>query len=82
MLKQADEADKNYNDQVEEMIKPLRERSDFMKVMAFNSPKVAIIFAVIGVAIAGGVQPFLGWIFADMLLTLSLPVEFIKLKLL
>lgn len=62
-------------------MKPLRARSDFMKVMAFNSPKIAIFFACIAVAVAGVCQPFLGWIFADLLLTLSLPVEFIKLKL-
>lgn len=59
----------------------MRERSDFMKVMAFNHPKIAIFFAVIGVALAGVAQPFLGWIFADLLLTLSLPVEYIKLSL-
>lgn len=54
MLKQADAQDKAYNDEVEEKIKPLRERSDFMKVMAFNHPKIAIFFAVIAVAMAGG----------------------------
>jgi hypothetical protein len=52
-----------------------------MKVMAFNSPKIAIFFAVIGVAIAGVSQPFLGWIFANLLFTLSKPVEFIQLEL-
>lgn len=81
MLKKADEQDKSYDDMVEEQIKPLRARSDFMKVMAFNSPKIAIFFAVIGVALAGVAQPFLGWIFADLLLSLSVPVEYIKLKL-
>ena len=62
-------------------MKPLRARSDFMKVMAFNSPKIAIVFAVFGVAVAGICQPFLGWIFADLLITLSIPVEFIKVRL-
>jgi ABC-type multidrug transport system fused ATPase/permease subunit len=52
-----------------------------MKVMAFNSPKIAIFFAVIGVAIAGVSQPFLGWIFANLLFTLSKPVEFIQIEL-
>jgi hypothetical protein len=53
MLKMADDNDKKYDDQVEEQLKPLRARSDFAKVMAFNSPKIAIVFAVIAVAIAG-----------------------------
>ena len=52
-----------------------------MKVMAFNSPKIAIVFAVVSVAIAGVSQPFLGWIFADLLITLSVPVEYLELKL-
>lgn len=63
------------------MMAPLRERSDFMKVMAFNSPKIAIVFAVIGVTIAGLLQPFLGWVWADLLLTLSIPVEYIMAEL-
>ena len=62
-------------------MKPLREKSDFMKVMAFNRPKIAIFFAVLSVAIAGVCQPILGWLFADMLITLSIPIEFIKFKL-
>lgn len=53
MLKMADDNDKKYDDQVEEQLKPLKARSDFVKVMAFNSPKIAIVFAVIAVAIAG-----------------------------
>lgn len=81
MLAKADEQDKIYDATVAEKIKPLRERSDFMKVMAFNSPKIAILFAVIAVALAGVAQPFLGWIFADLLLTLSVPVEYIKFDL-
>ena len=52
-----------------------------MKVMAFNSPKIAIFFAIIAVALAGVAQPFLGWIFADLLLTLSVPVDYIKIDL-
>ena len=52
-----------------------------MKVMAFNSPKIAIFFAVIGVSMAGLIQPFLGWVWADLLLTLSIPVEYIQLAL-
>lgn len=52
-----------------------------MKVMAFNSPKIAIVFAVLAVAIAGLLQPFLGWIWSDLLLSLSIPIEVVQLQL-
>lgn len=79
MMEKANKADEEYTKKVEEELKPLREKSDFMKVMAFNHPKSAILFAAIGVAIAGGLQPILGWIWADMLFTLSIPVEYLKI---
>jgi len=53
-MEKANKADEEYTKKVEEELKPLREKSDFMKVMAFNHPKSAILFAAIGVAIAGG----------------------------
>ena len=43
--------------------------------MAYNNPKIAIFFAVIGVAIAGSLQPLLGWIWADLLMSLSVPID-------
>lgn len=49
--------------------------------MAYNNPKIAIFFAVLTVAISGACQPFWGWLFADILMTLSVPVEMLKLKL-
>lgn len=75
MLEKADKKDKEYDDQVEQQLKPLKEKSDFAKVMAYNNPKIAIFFAVIGVAIAGMLQPLLGWIWADLLMSLSIPID-------
>lgn len=81
MLEKANKKDKEYEAQVWEEIKPLKQKSDFMKVMAFNTPKVAIGFAVFGVAIAGLLQPTLGVIFADLLMKISMPTEAVELQL-
>lgn len=62
-------------------MKPLRARSDFKKVMAFNSPKIMIFIAVICVTIAGLNQPAFGWVFAEIMTTLTIPIEYIKLDL-
>lgn len=75
MLEKADKKDKQYEEQVDQQLKPLKEKSDFVKVMAYNNPKIAIFFAVIGVAIAGSLQPLLGWIWADLLMSLSVPID-------
>lgn len=48
-------------------MKPLRERSDFAKVMAFNTPKVFIFLACFAVATAGVCQPLYGWVFSEFL---------------
>lgn len=62
-------------------MKPLRARSDFKKVMAFNSPKIMIFISCLCVAAAGLSQPFFGWVFAEIMTTLTFPVEYMKLEL-
>lgn len=44
-----------------------------MKVMAFNEPKFVIFLAVFCVACSGTSQPLFGWIFAKMLMVISMP---------
>lgn len=55
-------------------MKPLREKSDFMKVMDLNEPIWVVFLACFIVGLAGLCQPFFGWVFSDMLTTLTLPI--------
>lgn len=52
-LQQADDIDKKAEDDRTELLKPLREKSDFMKIFAYNEPKWLIIPACLAVAAAG-----------------------------
>jgi len=74
-LDEADEIDAKREKEIEEMLKPLRERSDFMKVMAFNNPKIAIFLACFCVAAAGLCQPLYGWVFSEFLMELTIPIN-------
>lgn len=49
-----------------------------MKVMAYNHPKSLIGIAVIGAAIMGFSQPFLGIIFAKVMGLLTVPLELLE----
>lgn len=62
-------------------MKPLRAKSDFGKVMKFNSPKIVIFLAVLAVACTGAAQPFFGWTFASMLTVLTTPIELSEFQL-
>lgn len=62
-------------------MKPLRAKSDFMKVMKFNSPKSVIFLAVLAVAFTGSTQPFFGWTFALFLTVLTKPIELSEFEL-
>ena len=74
-LQEANDIDKKKEEDVKEMLRPLRAKSDFMKVMKYNSPTIVIILAVISVMCAGGSQPFFGWTFANMMTCMTEPVE-------
>lgn len=78
-LDEADEIDAKREKEIEEMLKPLRERSDFMKVMAFNNPKIAIFLACFCVAAAGLCQPLYGWVFSEFLMELTIPINVYQL---
>jgi len=52
-LNKADAADKARDEKVEKMLKPLREKSDFAKVMSYNHPKILIIPALLALAATG-----------------------------
>lgn len=80
-LDEADENDKKREEEIDELIKPLREKSDFAKVLAYNNPKILILPALIAVAAAGFCQPLFGWVFSEFLQVLTFPVEFMKLEL-
>lgn len=64
-LNQADEQDERREKEIEEMLKPLRAQSDFMKVMAYNNPKALIPVACLLVGAAGFCQPLFGWVFSN-----------------
>ena len=75
----ADEQDKKAQEQVEAYMKPLREKSDFAKVMAYNHPKILIIPACLAVSACGFSQPLFGWIFSKIMQTMTLPVAYLKI---
>lgn len=64
------------------MLKPLREKSDFMKILSHNHPMWLIFPACLAVAAAGFCQPLFGWVFSIMMQVLTTPVEYSKLALL
>jgi hypothetical protein len=80
-LNEADEIDEAEDKKIEEMLKPLREKSDYNKVMAFNEPMWMVFVACFAVAAAGFCQPAFGWIFSRMMTVLTVPVKFAKLAL-
>lgn len=63
----------------EKLMEPLRKQSDFMKVLSYNHPKWIIVIACISVAAAGFCQPLFGWIFAEMMQVLTVPIEGLKM---
>lgn len=62
-------------------MRPLREKSDFVKVLKFNSPKIVIFMAIFAVACTGACQPFFGWTFASMLTCLTTPIDLTQMQL-
>lgn len=62
-------------------MRPLRQKSDFVKVLKFNSPKIVILMAVFAVACTGAAQPFFGWTFASLLTALTTPIELKQMQL-
>ena len=52
-LQQANELDNIKEEEIQEHLRPLRAKSDFMKVMKFNSPKIVIFLAIVAVACTG-----------------------------
>lgn len=64
-LNEADEMDEAREKQVEESLKELREKSDFVKVMAYNNPKMIIPVGCLLVGAAGFCQPLFGWVFSN-----------------
>lgn len=74
-LQEADDIDERREEEIKALLKPLRAKSDFMKVMKFNSPRIVIFLAVVSVMCAGGSQPFFGWIFANMMTSMTAPVD-------
>ena len=74
-LDEADEIDEKKEKEIEEEMAPLRAKSDFAKVMAFNSPKWIIFVACFFVGAAGVCQPLCGWVFAEFLEVLTIPKD-------
>lgn len=80
-LNEADDNDAEYEKKVEKQMEPLREQSDFMKVMKFNNPIWMLYAACFTVSCAGFCQPAFGWVFSKMITTLTLPIKFRKMAL-
>jgi hypothetical protein len=72
-LNEADEMDEAREKQVEESLKELREKSDFVKVMAYNNPKIIIPVGCLLVGAAGFCQPLFGWVFSNFQTILTNP---------
>jgi len=73
-LDQADEDDKKVEENVTEFLKPLRAKSDFAKVMTYNSHKILIIPALMALAACGFSQPYFGYVFAKLMQIMTLPL--------
>lgn len=80
-LNEADDIDEEKEKKIEEDLKPLREKSDFMKVMSFNSPIAIMYLATFLVACAGSCHPIFGWIFSLYMTEMTVPTELLKLGL-
>jgi len=52
-LNEADEKDEERRKQIEEQLKPLKEKGDFAKIMEFNDPAWLIVPALLAVGAAG-----------------------------
>jgi hypothetical protein len=80
-LNHADDIDEEREKAVDELMKPLRAKSDFMKVMDLNEPMFLVFVACFIVGLAGLCQPFFGWVFSEMITVLTVPIDFAKLIL-
>ena len=77
-LAKLEEANKNDEEElkrIEKLLAPLKEKSDFMKILKFNSPLILVGIACIGAAAAGISQPLLGVVFAKVMNILTVPLE-------
>lgn len=52
-MQQAKEKDQKEEEEIKEYLKPFQEKNDFLKVMAFNNPKILIVVACTAAAAFG-----------------------------
>jgi hypothetical protein len=75
-MEEAEAKDKKEEEEIEEYLKSVKVKGDFMRVMALNEPLFLIIIACIGAAIAGFSQPYMGVIFSKVMNLLTVPTQF------
>ena len=69
----ANDADDEYEKELEELKKKNNETSAFSKLAAYNNPKIYVFFACLASLIDGAAMPVMGILFSQILSALSLP---------
>lgn len=71
---QADQNDKEEEEKVEAFLKPLKEKSDYAKLMAYNEPKFLIFIAFVTSVAAGFTKPLYGVTLSKVMAILVTPM--------